>query len=446
MNITKENIDTLNAVVTIEVGPSDYEKRVEDAIKKAQRQATLPGFRAGKVPAGMIKKMYGKSVLADELNKILNDSINNYIVENKIDILGNPLPKADEQIDWDNGKEFTFKYDLGLAPAFDVDISDKIAFNFEIVKIDDTLIDKYVKDVRKNYGKPTNPEVAEAKDVVFVDINELDEKGEIKAGGIYKSTSIGIDRLKSESGKQKLTGAKKDEKIVINCKELYADPIELSVSLGIDKETAETLHCNLQLTVKNIARMDDAELNEELFMKVYGDGSIKTEEEFRNKIKEELSSMFAQDSDRKFFTEVEKTLVETINPALPEEFLKRWLMAVNDKPVTREQLDTEFGSWAQSMKWKLIENKIIKNNNLKVTQEEATEEAKRFVRSHFARYGQAPSDEEVEKTAKDILTKEKEAEKLYENLFYTKILNLFKSKYKLNNKETGYNEFFGIKE
>ena len=446
MNITKENIDVLNAVVTIEVGPADYEKRVEDAIKKAQRQASLPGFRPGKVPTGMIKKMYGKSVLADELNKILNDSINNYIVENKIEILGNPLPKSDEQVDWENGKDFTFKYDLGLAPAFEVEVSDKTSFTYEVVKIDNDLIDKYVKDVRKNYGKPTNPEVAEERDVVFVDINELDETGAIKAGGIFKSTSIGIDRLKSEVARQKLIGAKKEDKIVINCKALYAEPVELSISLGIDKELAETLNCDLQLTVKNIARMDDAELNEELFTKVYGDGSIKTEEEFRNKVKEELASMFAQDSDRKFFTEVEKTLVDTINPALPEDFLKRWLMAVNDKPVTMEQLNTEFDAWARSMKWKLIENKIIKGNNLSVTNEEATEEAKRFVRSHFARYGQVPEEQEVEKTAASILQKDKEAEKIYENLYYTKILGLFKSKYKLNNKELSYNEFFGIKE
>ena len=446
MNITKENIDVLNAVVTIEVGPADYEKRVEDAIKKAQRQASLPGFRAGKVPAGMIKKMYGKSVLADELNKILNDSLNNYIVENKIEILGNPLPKADEKIDWDNGKAFTFKYDLGLAPTFDVVVSDKTAFTYEVVKIDDQLIDKYVKDVRKNYGKPTNPEVAEEKDVVFVDINELDETGAIKAGGIFKSTSIGIERLKSEAGKKKLIGAKKEDKLVINCKELYADAVELAVSLGINKEEAEALNCNLQLTVKNIARMEDADLNEELFLKVYGDGSIKTEEEFRNKVKEELSSMFTQDSDRKLFTEIEKTLIETINPALPEDFLKRWLMAVNDKPVTMEQLNTEFGTWATSMKWKLIENKIIKSNNLTVTAEEATAEAKRFVHSHFARYGQTPSEEEVEKTAMSILQKEKEAEKIYENLYYAKVLALFKSNYKLNTKEVSYNEFFGIKE
>ncbi|MFI5206071.1 MAG: trigger factor, partial [Candidatus Paceibacterales bacterium] len=158
MNISKQDLDTLNAVVTIEVGPADYEKQVEDALKKAQRHASMPGFRPGKVPAGMVKKMYGKNILADELNKMLNESIHKYITDNKIEILGNPLPKADEKVDWDNSKDFTFKYDLGLAPKFDVEISDKTAFDYLVVKVDDELINKYVKDVRRNYGTPVNPE------------------------------------------------------------------------------------------------------------------------------------------------------------------------------------------------------------------------------------------------------------------------------------------------
>ncbi len=446
MNITKQDVDVLNAVVTIEVVPADYEKQVEEAIKKVQRQASLPGFRPGKVPTGMIKKMHGKNILADELNKMLNENIHKYITENKIEILGNPLPKADEKVDFDSGKDFTFKYDLGLAPKFEVEISDKTTFDYHVVKIDDELINKYIKDVRRNYGTPTNPEVATEKDVVFVDINELDETGAIKAGGIFKTTSLGIDRLKNDIAKQKLTGVKKEEKITISCKELYENAVDMGLGLGIDKEAAEVLNCNLQLTVKNIARMEDAELNEALFTNLYGEGIIKTEEEFRNKIKEELGLMFVQDSDRKFFEQVEKTLIEKINPQLPVEFLKRWLMAVNDKPVTLEQIENEFESWSKMMKWKLIENKIIKNNNLTVSKEEATEEAKRFVRSQYARYGQVPEEKEIEKLAATILTKEKEAEKLYENLFYVKSLELFKSNFKLNNKEVSYNEFFGIKD
>jgi len=446
MNITKQDVDVLNAVVTIEVGPADYEKQVEDALKKAQKQASMPGFRPGKVPVGMVKKMYGKNILADELNKMLNESIHKYITENKIEILGNPLPKADEKVDWDNSKDFTFKYDLGLAPKFDVEISDKTAFDYMVVKVDDELINKYIKDVRRNYGTPTNPEIAGEKDVVFVDINELDETGAIKAGGIYKSTSLGIERFKSDVAKQKLIGTKKEDKIVINCKDLYANAVDMGIGLGIDKETAEALNCNLQLTVKNIARMEDAELNEELFSKLYGEGVIKTEEEFRNKIKEELALMFVQDSDRKFFELVEKTLIEKINPQLPVDFLKRWLMAVNDKPLSLEQIEQEFESWSHSMKWKLIENKIIKNNSLTVTHDEAMAEAKRFVQSQYARQGQVAEEAEAEKIAASILTKEKEAEKLYENLYFVKILQLFKSNFKLNNKEVSYNEFFGIKE
>jgi trigger factor len=446
MNISKQDVDVLNAVVTIEVGPSDYAQRVEDALKKVQKHANMPGFRPGKVPAGMVKKMYGKNVLADELNKILNDSIHKYITENKLEILGNPLPKTDEQVDFIDGKNFTFKYDIGLAPAFDVVVDDKTEFDYQVVKVDDALIDKYVKDVRRNYGTPVNPEAAGEKDVVFVDINELDETGNIKPGGIFKSSSLGLERLKSEVAKKKLIGAKKEDKIVMTNKELYADAIDASVGLGIEKEVAENLNCNLQLTVKNIARMEDAELNEELFNKVYGEGTVKTEEEFRNKIREELGKMFAQDSDRKFYENVEKTLVEKINPALPEDFLKRWLMAVNDKPVTLEQIENEFESWSKMMKWKLIENKIVKNYDLRVTQEEMLEEAKRFVHSQYARYGQTPDEAEVEKVATDILKKDKEAEKVAENVFYTKSLQLFKDKFKLNKKDVTYNEFFGIKE
>lgn len=446
MNIKKEDLDVLNAVVTIEVGPDDYEKRVEDALKRVQKQANMPGFRPGKVPVGMVKKMYGKNILADELNKILNDSIHKYISENKIEILGNPLPKVDEQVDFENGKNFTFKYDIGLAPSFDVEVSDKMTFDYLVVKVDDALIDKYVKDVRRNYGTPVNPEVAGEKDVVFVDINELDESGQIKAGGVFKSTSIGLERLQSEAARKKLTGAKKDDKIVINSKELYENPVDASVQLGIDKEAAENFNANLQLTVKNIARMEDAELNEELFNKLYPDAGIKTEEEFRNKIREELGKMFEQDSDRKFYQSVEQTLVDKINPQLPEDFLKRWLMAVNDKPVTLEQIEQEFESWSRMMKWKLIENKIVKKYDLKVTREEMLEEAKRFVRSQYARYGQTPEEAEVEKVANDILGKEKEAEKVAENIFYTKSLNLFKEKFRLNRKEVTYNEFFGIKD
>jgi trigger factor len=442
MNITKKDIDSLNAEITISVTPIDYEPKVKEGIKKVQRQASMPGFRPGKVPEGMIKKQYGTQIMVDEINKLLNDSIYKFIEENKLDILGNPLPKQETPVDFENQKDFEFTYQIGLAPQFDVQLSNSVSFNYKTVKIDDELVEKYVKDVRRNYGKPVNPEVATDKDVVFVDINELDEIGAIKAGGVYKSTSIGLDRMKNEPAKAKLIGVKKEDKIVVNANDLYETALDKSVSLGIDKEVAENFNANLQLTVKNIARLEDAELDQDLFDKIYGPGTVTTEEEFRNKIKHELGLMFQVDADRFLQQEIEKTLVEKLGLALPDSFLKRWLMAVNEKPISEEQLEKEYPMYAKSMQWKLIENKIIKNNNIVVTPEEATDEAKAYIRSEYAKYGQQAEEEEVNKIAATLLSKEKEAQKIFENMYTRKVLELVKSTCSLNTKEVSYDDFF----
>lgn len=442
MNITKKDIDSLNAEITISVTPADYEPKVKEGIKKVQRQAAMPGFRPGKVPEGMIKKQYGTQIMVDEINKLLNDSIYKFIEENKLDILGNPLPKQETPVDFENQKDFEFTYQIGLAPQFDVQLSNSVSFNYKTVKIDDELVEKYVKDVRRNYGKPVNPEVASEKDVVFVDINELDETGAIKAAGVFKSTSIGLDRMKNEPAKAKLIGVKKDDKIVVSANDLYETALDKSVSLGIDKEVAETFNSNLQLTVKNIARLEDADLDQDLFDKIYGPGTVTTEEEFRNKIKHELGLMFQVDADRFLQQEVEKTLVDKLGLTLPDSFLKRWLMAVNEKPISEEQLENEYPMYAKSMQWKLIENKIIKNNNIVVTPEEATDEAKAYIRSEYAKYGQQAAEEEVNKIAATLLSKEKEAQKIFENMYTRKVLELIKSTCSLNTKEVSYDDFF----
>ncbi|WP_317899076.1 trigger factor [Aurantibacillus circumpalustris] len=442
MNITKHDIDTLNAEITISVTPTDYETRVSEGIKKVQRQANMPGFRPGKVPTGLIKKQYGTQILVDEINKLLNDTIYKYIEENKLEILGNPLPKDQTSVDFNKQTEFEFVYQLGLAPEFNVNLDNKNTFTYKTVKVDDALIEKYLKDIRRNYGKPTSPEVSGEKDVVFVDINELEGAGEIKAGGIFKSTSVSYERTKNEAAKAKLLGLKKEDKVVININDLYETAVDKSVSLGIDKELAETVSCNLQLTVKNISRMEDAELNQELFDKVYGEGKITNEEEFKNKIREELSLMFQADSEKFLRTEVENKLVEKTNLQLPDSFLKRWLAVANEKPITEEEIEKDYPNYSKSMQWRLIENKIIKDNSIQVTPDEAKEEAKNFIKSEYARYGQVPTEEDLEKISKDLLSKEKEAQRIFENLYSKKVLGLIKEKCTLDTKEVSYDEFF----
>ncbi len=442
MNITKKDIDSLNAEIAISVTPTDYEGKVNDALKKAQKQISMPGFRPGKVPAGLVKKQYGTQILVDELNKLLDATIYNYIQENKLEILGNPLPKDQAAVDFENQKDFEFVYQIGLAPQFNIDLNDKQTFTYKTVKIDDELVEKYVKDVRRNFGKPQNPEVAGEKDVVFVDINELDETENIKPGGIFKSTSISYERLKNETAKSKILGVKKEDKITLNANELYDTALDKSVSLGIDKEAAETLDCNLQLTVKNIARLEDADLDQDLFDKVYGPGKITSEEEFRNKIREELGLMFNADADKFLRTEVENSLVEKTNIQLPDTFLKRWLLAVNEKPITQEELEKDYPNYSKSMKWRLIENKIIKDNEIKVDADEAKDEAKAFIKSEYSRYGQVPTEDDLEKISKDILSKEKEAQRIFENLYSKKVLDLIKEKCTLKAKEVSYEDFF----
>lgn len=420
MDIKKQDIDALNAEIKISLKSEDYEPRVNEALKKVQRQASMPGFRPGKVPAGLIKKQYGTQIMADEINKLLQDTIYKYIEENKIEILGNPLPKETTPVDFEKQKEFEFTYQIGLTPQFSVSLDSKQTFTMKTVKVDDELVEKYVKDVRRNYGKPVNPEVAGEKDVIFIDINELDETGSIKAGGIYKSSSISAERVKNENAKSKLVGAKREDKIVVSADELYDTALDKSVSLGIDKETAENTHCNLQLTVKNISRLEDAEMNQELFDKVYGEGKVSSEDEFRTKIREELALMFSADSDRFLKTEVENKLVENLKLELPDAFLKRWLMAVNEKPITLEELEKDYSNYSKAMQWRLIENKIIKDNDIKVAGDEAKEEAKMFIRGEYQRYGQVPTDEDLEKISRDLLSREKEAQKIFENLYSKK--------------------------
>ena len=226
--------------------------------------------------------------MVDEINKLLQDTIYKYIEDNKIDILGNPLPKDQTSVDFANQKEFEFVYQLGLAPDFKVELNSNQKFFYKTVKVNDDLVDKYLKDVRRNHGKAAHPEEVGSDDTVFVDINELDENGDIRAGGIYKSTSVGMDRIKNETAKAKLLGAKKDDKVVLNINDLYETAVDKSVQLGVDKNEAENLSCDLQLTIKNISRLEEAEINQELFDRVYGPGKINSEEEFRNKIAERI--------------------------------------------------------------------------------------------------------------------------------------------------------------
>jgi len=445
MNITQENVDELNAVLRVKVVAEDYLPKVESALKEHQKKASIPGFRPGKVPTGMIKKMYGRSILVEAINKLLNDSLYNYLNENKIEVLGNPLPKMDSDnlIDWDNQKEFEFLYEMGLAPKFNVELSAKDKFSYKTVKIDETLINKYISDISKRYGKVESVEVSAEGDLLNGDFVELDANGEIVPGGIFKTSSIFLDRVKDEATKKLLVGLKKDDKVILEAQKLSDNPEDIATMLGIDKDAAGKFSSKIQFTVKNISRLAGSEINQDLFDKIYGEGTIKNEEEFKARIKDELTGMFVNDSERKFYNEVVEFLMNKINFSLPTEFLKRWIVAVNEKPVTPEQVETEFDEYSKGLKWSLIENKIIKDNNIQVTNEEVIESTKQMILEQFSKYDPTPmKEEELNKTVQRVLSNKEEAKKIYEKLYGEKVMTLFKTKFTLENQELSYDDFF----
>ncbi len=446
MNITQEKIDDLNAVLKINVAANDYQNQVAKGLKNYAQKVNMPGFRPGKVPMGMVKKMYGKSVMIEELNKVLSDGINNYLKDNDIKVLGFPIPKESLDLDLDNQTEFDFIYEMGLSPEIKVDLASLPKFDYEIVNIDDQLMDKYLADIKKNYGKPGNPETSEKGDYLFADIVELDANHEILAGGVFKSTSLNLPTLKSASAVEKLTGIAKEAKLIISSSELFPDKTDLKVSLGIDDAKAETFEAPLQLTVRNIMRMEEAELNQDLFDKIYGPGVVETEEAFLAKVREEMAGLFGNDSDKKMFSKVVDHLIETVNPPLPDAFLKKWIRTANEKPVTLEQVENDYPHWSKSMRWKLIENELLKQKEITVTYDEAKQEAINYVTAEYKRYGQIDADaKDIERIALSIISKEAEAQKIYDGLYERKLMQVFKSDLKLDTKAIAYDEFFNVK-
>ncbi|CAN5374038.1 trigger factor [soil metagenome] len=444
MNITQENIDELNAVVKVKVGPDDYADKVEQALKTYQKRASMPGFRPGKVPPSLVKKMYGKSVLAEEINRLLSDSLYKYIQENKLDVLGNPLPKDDNNnVDFDNMKDFEFQFDMALAPQFNLDLSTNSKFTEYKIAVDDKLIDGYVSDMTRRYGKIAPTENAEAGDLIYGDFVELDENGEIVPGGIYKSSTMFLDTPVKES-QQVLIGAKVEDKFDLEPFHISETPKDLAAKFGIEQQQAEGLSNKFRFTVKTINRLLPAELNAELFEKIYGPGVVNTPEEFRSKISVELASMFVRDSEARLKNDITAELLNKTNLTLPDAFLKRWLVYANEKPVTIEQVEAEYPMYARQLRWQLIENKLIRDNEITVTPNEAEEHVKNILRGNFAQYGRNPdeiTDEELTGTAKKVLEKEEEAKKIFEELYAQKLMTLYRSKFEFTVKEVSYDEF-----
>ena len=445
MNISQEKIDNLNAVLKINIDPADYTPRVDKAIKDQAKKAKIPGFRPGMVPPSHIKRMYGKSILVDEINNLLSDTLNKYIEDEKLEVLGQPLPKTGEdnkEYNWDFADNFEFNYEVGLAPEFDIAFSAKDKLTDYVIKVDDETLESRIKNIRKSYGKMTNPDVSADDDVLYAELVQLSPDGSVFEDGISNTTSVRLDQVQDEKVKKSLIGLKKDDVVTLDVQKAYNnDATRIAAILKIDEDAAADLKSNFQLTVKNVNRLAEADLDQEFFDKLFGEGVVTDEAGFRAKITEELESMMVQDSERKLQDEIYHYAIDKVMFDLPDEFLKRWLRATNEK-LSEDELQGGYNDFAQNLKWTLIENKIIKDNNIDIKYDEVFALAKQRLAQQFQMYSPQPiAEDQLAQYTVQYLQNKENANKIFEELKALKVFDYVKSVVTLNKKDIGFTEF-----
>lgn len=434
MNITREQVDALNAIVKVAITKEDYTEKVEKVLADYRKNASIPGFRKGAVPMSLIKKQYEKAVMADEVNKLLQDSLNNYLVEEKLDILGNPLPKMTEDFSWD-AEQLTFEFELGLAPDFKVDLAAKNnVVEYKIIA-DEALLNEQVERIQKQYGKLIPQDVvAEGNEVKGTFTNE--EKG------INNTTVVTGDIFKDKKAAKALIGKKIGDVVTFKTKGLFDDDHKLMDYLRVTHDDVHGLDIEVNFTIEGIDAVEKAELNQELFDKLFGEGVVKSVEDLKAKIKEDAEAQFAQQADQKFLNDVTDFLIESTKFDLPAEFLKRWIQTVGENPLTAEQAEEEFAKSEKGLRYQLIENKVITENDLQIKFEELKDFTAGLIKSQMAQFGQLnPSDEEVDGIVARVLSNQDEIKRISDQVMSQKMISLFRDKVKAKSKEVNYQDF-----
>jgi trigger factor len=434
MNITKQDIDSLNAVVKVDITAEDYQGKVETILQDYRKKADIPGFRKGHVPMGMIKKQYGKSVMIDEINKMLQESLNKFLTEEDLNILGNPLPKVNEEFSWDT-EDFSFEFELGLAPEFDVDLSAKKKITQYNIIADDSLIDKEVENLQTRFGKIVPQEtVAEGMNVAGTFANEEKE--------IENKATISLTDIKGKVNLKKFIGAKIGDVISLKTKGLFSEEHKLMGALGLSKEAVQGLEIPVTFTVEEITLTELADLDQELFDKIFGEGKIATADELRAKIKEDAEEQFKAQSDQQLLNSVTEYLVKNTKFDLPDEFLKKWLTTAGEKTISAEEAAEEFEKSEKGLRYQLIEGKIMSANDIKLDFQELKDYAKGFIKAQMAQYGNLnPEEKELDEIAGRVLSNQDEAKRLQEQLVSQKLLTFYKENITFKEKKVTYEAF-----
>lgn len=442
MQVTQQNPDALNAVLHIKIEEADYTAAVEAELKTLKGKAFIPGFRPGKVPSGMIRKMYGKSVLSEELGKLTTRALYDYIEQNNIKYLGEPMIRREEPVDLDQ-KEFEFYYDLGLMPVFDLKMPAGSSFTHQIIQSDEASVEKELTFLRERYGRTINVDEVGEKDLVSGMLVELNEAGEEKEGGINKSTYFFLDRVVDEETKAGLLGKKAGDVLEIDPRKAYKDDVTVSIYLGIDAGAVPELSNRFRFSIESISRVVAAELNQEFFDRLFGESQVTTEEECRTRVADYLKADLQAESTAKLFNELRKAILEVNAIELPDAFLKRWIVARNEGSAdfNPDNIENEYAESRGGIVWEVIRTKIVEENQIDVPEEELLAESRRRVISRLSQMGYSVEDERVNELARRVLSQREEAEKIINYLYEVKSLEFLKNSIQVNEEHVAYNDF-----
>ena len=432
MNIVKENVDELNAIVKVDIVADDYKDKVTKTLNYYRKTAHISGFRKGHVPMQMIRRQYGKAIIIDEVNKLLQESLNQFLIEEKLDILGKPLPKVDENFSWE-AEQFSFEFELGLVPEFDVDLTAKKVRRYKIVA-NDEFIEKEVENIQIRYGKLIMLEEAgEDSNITGTFVNEEKE--------INRKTTFLVNDLKEKRNKEKLVGAKVGDVIELATKELF-EKDKLQRILGISNDEIENLDVPVTFTIEEISKTEKATLNQELFDKLFADGSVQTVTALKEKMKEDTEKQFQQQADQQLLDTVTEALVENTKFELPKKFLQKWLQTAGEKELTNEEAINEYEKSEKALRYQLIEEKIIKDHDLSVDHTDLVEYTKEIAKMQMAQFGDThPEEKKVNILVGELLSRQESAKHLQERLISQKLIAFFKENMEFDIKETSFEEF-----
>ncbi|MCI7069486.1 MAG: trigger factor [Bacteroides pyogenes] len=446
MNVSLQNIDKVSAELTVKLEKADYQAQVDKSLKSLRQKAQMPGFRKGMVPMSLVKKMYGKSVIAEEVNKVLQEAIYGYIRENKINILGEPLPNEEKQqaIDFDAMDAFEFVFDIALAPEFKAEVNAKDKVDYYTIEASEEMIENQVKMYTQRTGKYEQADAYREGDMLKGLLAQLDDEGNTKEAGIQVEGAVLMPSyMKSDEQKAIFADAKVNDVLVFNPNVAYdGHAAELGSLLKIDKEIAKDVKSNFSYQVEEVTRFVPGELTQEVFDQAFGEGVVKTEEEFRTKIKQEIEGRFTADSDYKFLIDVRKLLTDKIGKLeFPDALLKR-IMLMNNEEKGEEFVAENYDKSIEELTWHLIKEQLVEANDIKVEQDDVLKMAKETTKAQFAQYGMlSVPDDLLDNYAQEMLKKKETVNNLVNRAVEAKLAAALKSQVKLENKTVSIEEF-----